>query len=74
VSVSIDLQPDVSIRELHQILQSNLDHNGKKLFRNILRDFVPARMIDAIMDMSRIAAPKIANQVTSVERESIIKS
>jgi predicted flavoprotein YhiN len=72
VSVSIDLQPDVSIRELHQILESNLDHNGKKLFRNILGTFVPARMIDIIMDMSRITAEKTANQITSVERESVI--
>jgi len=73
VSVSIDLKPEASAVQLNKELQQAFDHHSKRAYQNILRDFLPQKMIGPFVGMTGIAPEKPGNQVTGEERESVVR-
>lgn len=71
VSLSINLKPALSARELDQRLQRELDSRGRRQMRSILAQLLPQRMIDVFLELLEIAPDKPGHQITGPERKRI---
>ncbi|MCF0131116.1 MAG: NAD(P)/FAD-dependent oxidoreductase [Pseudobutyrivibrio sp.] len=68
----IDLKPALSKDMLEdRLLREFKDNQNKKLI-TVVRSLVPASMVDAIIEVSKVDGDKQINSVTREERESII--
>jgi len=77
VSVSIDLQPDLSEKQLHQLLQQNFELHGKRSYRRLLSELLPRKMVEPFIEMTGITSDKPVNQISAEERRlmvSLLKS
>jgi len=77
VSVSIDLQPDLSEKQLHQRLQQDFELHGKRSYRRILSELLPRKMVEPFVEMTGIPPDKPVNQISAEERRlmvSLLKS
>ncbi|MFC2035365.1 NAD(P)/FAD-dependent oxidoreductase [Chloroflexota bacterium] len=74
VSVSIDLKPALSGKELRKRLQRDFDHYSKRSYRNILKGLLPQKLIDPFVEMTRILPDKRGHQITADERERLLDS
>ncbi len=72
VSVSIDLKPALSFKELGERLQRDFDSYSKRSFHNILRELLPQKLIEPFVKMSGIQPDKCGNQINSLERERLL--
>jgi predicted flavoprotein YhiN len=72
VSVSIDLKPDVSEKELHEQLQQEFDRFSKRSFQNIIKEFLPQKLVGPFVGMTGVPPVKWGSQVTAEERESVV--
>jgi len=72
VSVSIDLQPDLSEKQLHQLLRQDFEIHGKRSFKRIISDLLPPKMVEPFVDMTGITSDKAVNQISAEERRSIV--
>lgn len=72
VSVSIDLQPDISEKKLHQRLQQDFELHGKRSCRRILSELLPRKMIEPFVEMTGIPPDKPVNQISTEERRRIV--
>jgi predicted Rossmann fold flavoprotein len=72
VSVSIDLQPDISEKKLHQRLQQDFELHGKRSCRRILSELLPRKMIEPFVEMTGVPPEKPVNQISAEERRRII--
>jgi predicted flavoprotein YhiN len=77
VSVSIDLQPDLGEKQLHQLLQQDFELHGKRSYRRILSELLPHKMLEPFVEMTGIPPDKLVNQISAEERRrtvSLLKS
>jgi len=77
VSVSIDVQPDLSEKQLHQRLQQDFELHGKRSYRRILSELLPHKMVEPFIEMTGIPPDKPVNQISAEERRlmvSLLKS
>jgi hypothetical protein len=77
VSVSIDVQPDLSEKQLHQRLQQDFELHGKRSYRRILSELLPHKMVEPFIEMTGIPPDKPVNQINAEERRlmvSLLKS
>jgi len=72
VTLSINLKPAVSSAELDERLQRELIEHGRRQFRNVLAELLPARMVDVCMALLDIPANKPAHQITAAERRRLL--
>ena len=72
VSVSIDLQPDLSEKQLHQLLQQDFELHGKRSYRRILSELLPRKMVEPFIEMTGIPSDKPVNQISAKERRRIV--
>ncbi len=72
VSVSIDLKPALSEKQLDQRLQHDLHHYGKRSYRRILTELLPRKMIGPFIEMTGIPPDKPGNQISAEERKRLI--
>jgi predicted flavoprotein YhiN len=72
VSVSIDLQPDLSEKQLHQLLQSDFELYGKRSFKRIVSDLLPRKMVEPFVEMTGILPEKLVNQLDAAERKRLV--
>jgi predicted flavoprotein YhiN len=72
VSVSIDLQPDISEKKLHQLLRQDFELHGKRSCRRILSELLPRKMIEPFVEMTGVPPEKPVNQISAEERRRII--
>lgn len=72
VSVSIDLQPDLGKKQLHQLLRQDFELHGKRSYRRILSELLPRKMIEPFVEMTGIPSDKPVNQISAEERRSIV--
>jgi len=72
VSVSIDLQPDLSEKQLHQRLQQDFELRGKRSFKRILSALLPHKMIEPFVEMTGIPSEKPVNQLGTAERKRLV--
>jgi predicted flavoprotein YhiN len=77
VSVSIDLKPALTEKQLDLRLQRDLDLYGKRGYRRILTGLLPHKMVEPFIEMSDIPGDKRGNQINAEERNrltSLLKS
>jgi len=72
VSISIDLQPDLSEKQLHQLLRQDFELHGKRSYRRILSELLPHKMVEPFIEMTGIPSDKPVNQISAEERRRII--
>jgi len=72
VSVSIDLQPDLSEKQLHQRLQHDFELHSKRSYRRILAGLLPRKMVEPFVAMTGIPPDKPVNQISTEERKRLI--
>ncbi len=72
VSVSIDLQPDLSEKQLHQLFQHDFELHGRQGFKRIISDLLPRKMVEPFVAMTGIPTDKPVNQVSAEERKALV--
>jgi len=72
VSISIDLKPALSGKELRQRLQRDFDRYSQRSYRNILKGLLPQKLIEPFVEMTTIPPDKRGHQITAEERERLL--
>jgi predicted flavoprotein YhiN len=72
VSASIDLQPDLSEKQLHQFLQHDFELHGKRSFKRIISELLPRKMVEPFVKMAGIPPDKPLNQIGAAERKRLV--
>ena len=72
VAVLIDLKPAVTKEQLRKRLQADLNKFSKRKIAGILKEYLPAKMIEPLIALSGIDDEILAHQVSAAEREAII--
>jgi len=73
VSILIDLKPALTKEQLHKRLQRDLDQSGKRKIAGIIKEYLPAKMIEPFIEQTGIDKEKMAHQISAVEREKIVE-
>ncbi len=73
VSVSIDLKPALSDKELRERLQRDFDRYSKRSYRNILKGLLPQKLIEPFVEMTGIPPDKCGHQISAEERERLLR-
>ena len=77
VSVSIDLTPSIEVETLRERLQQDFNHYSQRRYHNILKEFLPQKMVEPFIEMTGISSDKRGHEIVSEERErlgSLLKS
>lgn len=74
VEISIDMKPALVDQKLDARLQRELENNGKKKIKNIMKNLLPSKMIPVILDISEINPEKECHQISSKERKRLKNS
>jgi len=72
VSVSIDLMPERDNDTLRAELQRSFDGHGKRTYENIIKSFLPQKLVDPFIDMTGVPPDKTGSQITLEERERLL--
>jgi predicted flavoprotein YhiN len=72
VSVSIDLKPALSEKELSNRLQRDFDNFSQRSFRHILNGLLPLKLIEPFIKTSGIPPEKRGHQIIAEERERLL--
>ncbi|MFC1479966.1 NAD(P)/FAD-dependent oxidoreductase [Candidatus Omnitrophota bacterium] len=72
VSLEIDIMPMLDPKEAEEMLTKKISDFSTKAIKNILKEFVPMRLSDILLEFSKIPQDKKANQLTSKERKDLI--
>ena len=68
----IDLKPGMAAAQIEKRLLDAFKRKGKTRFRNIMKDFLPQRLIDVFIELTGIKADKELCQVAQKERKSVV--
>lgn len=71
--MSIDLKPALTIDKLEERLLKDMKGPKGTLFRNVLKDYLPQRLIAVFMKLAPIDAESHANQITHAQRRAILQ-
>lgn len=72
VKMSIDLKPALDDKKLDERILRDLNANGKMPLRNLFKSWMPIALISYFEENLNIDLNKLANQVSGVERKSIV--
>ncbi len=72
VCLLIDLKPAVARDELRKRLLIDLNASGKRKMSTLLKAYLPAKMIEPVMDLAVIDSNCPAHQITAVQREKLL--
>lgn len=73
VSVLIDLKPALTREQLHRRLQRDLDKFSKRKISGIMKEYLPAKMIEPFIKLTEIDKEKLAHQIIAAERGKIVE-
>ena len=73
VSILIDLKPALTKEQLHKRLQLDLDQSGKRKIAGIIKDYLPAKMIEPFIELTGIDTEKLAHQISAADRDKIVE-
>ena len=68
----IDLKPGLSVVQMEMRLLKEFKVKGKMRFSNVMKDYLPQRLIEVFITLSGINADREANQVTQSQRRALI--
>jgi len=71
VSVSIDLKPDLTEKQLHTELQQAFEEHSKRTVPLLLKGFIIPKMIEPLLALGGISPQKTGSQITTAERGSL---
>jgi predicted Rossmann fold flavoprotein len=69
---SIDLKPALDYKKLDKRLIRDINDFGNLKFREILRKWLPQKMIPVFIDLLKISSEKVCHQLNSKERKKIL--
>lgn len=72
VSILIDLKPALTKEQLRKRLQSDLNKFSKRKITGVMKEYLPAKMIEPLIALAGMDTEKLAHQVSAVERDRII--
>ncbi len=73
VSILIDLKPALTREQLHKRLQKDMEKFSKRKINVIIKEYLPAKMIEPFIDLTGIDKDKLAHQINAVERGKIVE-
>jgi len=73
VSLLIDLKPALTPEQLHKRLQRDMDKSSKRKICSIMKEYLPAKMIEPFIELTGIDKEKQAHQITALERGKIVE-
>ena len=73
IYAEIDLKPALSVEQLNARFLREFHLNPRKSIKNILKEFLPLRLIDLFIEIAKIEPNKKVSQILKPERERIIK-
>ncbi|MGD0278155.1 MAG: NAD(P)/FAD-dependent oxidoreductase [Smithella sp.] len=73
VSLLIDLKPALTREQLHKRLQRDMDRYSKRKIGGIIKEYLPAKMIEPFIELTGIDKEKMAHQITASERGKIVE-
>jgi len=73
VSLLIDLKPALTPEQLHKRLQRDMDKSSKRKIGGIMKEYLPAKMIEPFIELTGINKEKLAHQITALERGKIVE-
>jgi len=71
VEITIDLKPALDEQKLDNRLIRDLNEHGKKQFSNILRYWLPAKLVPVFLELLALDPEKACHQISSKERKKI---
>lgn len=71
LEVSIDLKPALDFERLDERLKREIDNGGKKYFKNLLKNLLPAKLVPFFIEKLNIPVSKKLNQINSEERKKL---
>jgi predicted flavoprotein YhiN len=74
VSILIDLKPALTKEQLHKRLQRDLDQSGKRKIAGIIKEYLPAKMIEPFIEQTGIDKETLAHQINAIQREKIVET
>jgi hypothetical protein len=72
--IILDLKPGLDEKQLDLRLQRDFSNNPQKYIKNILHESLPLKMINIVMEFSNIKESRKGDEVTKIERESLVKT
>ncbi len=73
IKLFIDLKPALSEEKLDDRILRDFSEEKNKAFKNSLEKLLPKKMIDVVIELSKIDPNKKVNEVTKKERENLVK-
>lgn len=73
IKLIIDLKPALSEEKLDLRIQRDFEKNKNKEFKNSLNELLPQKLINPIIELSKIEKDKKVNEITKKEREQLVK-
>jgi len=73
VALSIDLKPGLREEQLESKLIYKFTSHGHSAMKNVMKDFLPNRLISVFLKIANIPETRTSNQVTKDERKTIIR-
>lgn len=73
IKLFIDLKPALSEEKLDDRILRDFSEEKNKAFKNSLERLLPKKMIDVVIELSKIDPNKKVNEVTKKERENLVK-
>lgn len=71
VYIDIDLKPALTIEKIEARILREIKCSPKKTIKNMLKDFLPLRMINIFLEISRVDPEKIVSYLTQEERKKL---
>jgi len=73
VIISLDLFPELNQEEVLKSFEEILQKYPRQIVKNILCKIAPERFVDVLLETARMDPMKIANNMSKIERASIVK-
>jgi predicted flavoprotein YhiN len=72
VSINIDMQPQLNLEATRAQLHQSLHALSNSTLRNLLKEYMPPKMVDALIMLTGIQGQKRCHQITSAERDRLL--
>lgn len=72
VRVLIDLKPALTAEQIEKRMLNDLKGPGRMQFKNVMKGYLPQRLITVFMNLAGIGLEREANQITHKERRAIL--
>jgi predicted Rossmann fold flavoprotein len=73
IKANIDLKPAMSEEKLDLRIRRDFEGAKNREFKNSLKDLLPQKLIEIIIELSNINPAKKVNEITSEERQKLVK-